>query len=214
MIEIIFENVDFLVCVKPVGVESQNDAARDMVKILSEQTGSDIYPVHRLDKAVGGTMVFAKNRSAAAQLSKQIQNGTFKKVYLAVIGGVPEKQEDTLKDLLFKDSHKNKSFVVRRERRGVKKASLEYKVLEVSGTASLVQVLLHTGRTHQIRVQFASRGMPLLGDGKYGSRDNHCTVALWSHSLSFVAGGKRTEFNSLPDVCAYPWSDFKSYNSD
>lgn len=209
MIDILFENDDYLVCVKPVGVQSQNDKAEDMVKLLSAQTGGKIYPVHRLDTAVGGTMVFAKNSRFAAELSKQINDKSFEKRYLAVLSGAPEKDSDTLKDLLFKDSSKNKTYVVKRERRGVKKASLEYETVGKADGKALVRILLHTGRTHQIRVQFASRKLPLVGDGKYGSRDNNCSVALWAESVSFIVDGKRQKYSSCPDYNNYPWILFK-----
>lgn len=208
MIDILFENADYVACVKPVGVQSQNDGAEDMVKLLAEQTGSEIYPVHRLDTAVGGTMVFAKTKSFAAELSKQIADKSFKKIYLAVLSGVPEKKSDTLNDLLFKDSSKNKVFVVKRERRGVKKASLDYSVLSEAEDKSLVRVFLHTGRTHQIRVQFSSRKLPLVGDGKYGSRDNRCSAALWSESVEFIYRGKTVKYISVPDREKYPWNLF------
>lgn len=211
MIDIIFENEDYVVCVKPVGVQSQNSNADDMVKLLSEQTGSRIYPVHRLDTAVGGTMVFAKNSQSAATLSRQIEDKSFQKVYLAVVSGIPEKDNDTLEDLLFKDSRKNKTFVVKRERKGVKKASLEYTVLDKTADKSLVRVLLHTGRTHQIRVQFSSRKMPLAGDGKYGSKDNGCSVALWSESVSFFDKNEKVVYKSSPDRQRYPWDLFNIY---
>lgn len=211
MIDIIFENEDYVVCVKPVGVQSQNSNADDMVKLLSEQTGSRIYPVHRLDTAVGGTMVFAKNSQSAATLSRQIEDKSFQKVYLAVVSGIPEKDNDTLEDLLFKDSRKNKTFVVKRERKGVKKASLEYTVIDKSEDKSLVRVLLHTGRTHQIRVQFSSRKMPLAGDGKYGSKDNGCSVALWSESVSFFDKNEKVVYKSSPDRQKYPWDLFNIY---
>lgn len=213
MIDVLFENKDFVVCVKPVGINSQNDKTHDLVKALKNQLACDIYPVHRLDTAVGGTMVFAKNSESAAELSRQIAEGTFKKKYLAVVTGVPEEKSAVLEDLLFKDSSKNKTFVVKRMRKGVKKASLEYEVLASQSGLSLVSILLHTGRTHQIRVQFASRKLPLAGDGKYGSRDNKCTVALWSSELAFCLNGKNMCFSSKPDFKLYPWNYF-DINSD
>ena len=208
MIDIIFENNDFIVCVKPVGVCSQNDKTVDMVKLLREQTGSDIYPVHRLDTAVGGTMVFAKNSKTAALLSKQISDGTFKKRYLAVVTGKPQQESGVLKDLLFKDSSRNKTYVVNRERKGVKKASLEYEILSAVDGYSLLSILLHTGRTHQVRVQFASRKTPLVGDGKYGCKDNRCTVALWSSEISFDYKSDKVTFLSKPNDDVYPWDLF------
>ncbi len=208
MIDILFENSDFVVCVKPIGIASQNDKSDDMVKILSQQTTSQIFPVHRLDTAVGGTMVFAKNSKTAALLSKQVSDGNFKKSYIAVVSGKPEEKNGTFEDLLFKDSSKNKSYVVKRERKGVKKAKLEYELLSSNNDMSLVSVLLHTGRSHQIRVQFASRKMPLIGDGKYGSRDNRCTVALWSSKISFYYNSKELSFCSEPNKHNFPWNLF------
>ena len=178
------------------------------MKILAEQTGSDIFPVHRLDTAVGGTMVFAKNSKTAAQLSKQITDGSFKKRYLAVVSGKPEEESGFFEDLLFKDSSKNKSYVVKRERKGVKKAKLGYELIASKDNMSLVKVLLYTGRSHQIRVQFASRKMPLIGDGKYGSKDNRCAVALWSNEIAFTFKNEEVSFISEPEKDKFPWNLF------
>lgn len=214
MIDILYENKDYVVCVKPVGVQSQNDNAEDMVKLLKNQLKSEIYPVHRLDTAVGGAMVFAKTKQFAADLSRQVADKKFSKVYLCVVNGEPERDSDVLEDLLFKDSFKNKVFVVKRERRGVKKASLEYTVLEKKEGKSLIRVKLHTGRTHQIRVQFASRKMPLLGDSKYGSRNNECSVALWSYEIGFLYHGQYNSYEILPEFKNFPWGLFNSYKND
>lgn len=208
MIEILFENNDFVACIKPVGISSQNDKTQDMVKLLAQQLNSPVFPVHRLDTAVGGTMVFAKNQKTAANLSKQIQNGTFRKKYLAVVSGRPEADSAVLEDLLFKDSSKNKSYVVKRERKGVKKAKLEYKLVSYAEGMSLLKILLHTGRSHQIRVQFASRKLPLIGDGKYGSKDNRCNVALWSSEIAFKWDCDEIVFTSVPDNKQFPWNLF------
>ena len=209
MIEILFINDDFLACVKPVGVPSQSDGAEDMVRLLSAQTGGEIYPVHRLDTAVGGTMIFARNKKSAAYLSKEIAEKRFVKKYYAVTEGSPDEKEGRLDDLLFKDKRKNKSFVVKRERKGVRRASLDYRVIDEADGKALVSVRLNTGRSHQIRVQFASRKLPLVGDGKYGSRDNGCDVALWSHSIEFKFDNKALLFESVPDTDDYPWNLFK-----
>ena len=208
MIEILFENNDFVACIKPVGISSQNDKTQDMVKLLAQQLNSPVFPVHRLDTAVGGTMVFAKNQKTAANLSKQIQNGTFRKKYLAVVSGRPEADSAVLEDLLFKDSSKNKSYVVKRERKGVKKAKLEYELVSYAENMSLLKILLHTGRSHQIRVQFASRKLPLIGDGKYGSQDNRCNVALWSSEIAFKWDCDEIVFTSVPDNKQFPWNLF------
>ncbi|MBP3939820.1 MAG: RluA family pseudouridine synthase [Clostridia bacterium] len=210
MIEILFENSELVACVKPVGVASQNDKATDMVKLLEKQMNSNVFPIHRLDTAVGGTMVFAKTPKAAAELSKIVSEGQLRKRYLAVISGKPDKDSDVLEDLLFKDSSKNKSFVVKRERKGVRKAKLEYEVLGFCDGMSLLRILLHTGRSHQIRVQFSSRKMPLVGDGKYGSRDNRCNVALWSEDISFKWNSDEMTFMSKPDKTQFPWSLFEN----
>lgn len=208
MIEILFENRDFAVCVKPVGVASQCDGADDMVKLLTEQLKTAVYPIHRLDTAVGGVMVFAKNKKSAASLSKEIAERRLVKTYLAVAEGIPAEKEGRFEDLLFKDSRKNKSYVVKRERKGVRKVSLDYNVLAEADGKSLVKVRLNTGRSHQIRVQFASRKMPLAGDGKYGSRDNRCTVALWSAEIEFNFNKEKYTFESKPDFSVYPWNLF------
>ncbi|MDD6275975.1 MAG: RluA family pseudouridine synthase [Clostridia bacterium] len=207
MIKILYEDENITVCEKPVGVSSQSDKSNDMVKLLREQCGSDIYPVHRLDTAVGGVMVFAKNKKAAADLSSQITSGEFVKKYLAVTDSVPEKRQGIYEDLLFKDSRSNKSYVVKRERKGVKKASLEYEVIAEAEGKALVKIRLFTGRTHQIRVQFASRRTPLTGDGKYGSRVNSCNIALWSYSVEFNCKGGKMCFKCEPDNI-FPWNLF------
>ena len=204
MIEILFEDKDIVFCVKPVGTSSEED----LPKVLAEQLKSEIYTLHRLDIPVGGVMVYAKNKSAAAKFSKKIvENSDFEKTYLTVCEGVFEEAEGVMEDLLFKDSRKNKSFVVKKERKGVKKACLTYKVLksgEFNGKeCSLVSVILKTGRSHQIRVQFASRKHPLLGDGKYGSKIN-CPIALFSHKIE--TDGKSFSKNP-PDE--KPWNLFE-----
>ena len=207
-IEILYEDKNLIFAVKPVGVLSQKGDGENMIDLLSQGRG-EVFPIHRLDTAVGGVMVFAKTSQAAAKLSALVSRNEVEKQYLAVLQGTPEKESDTLVDLLFKDSRKNKSFVVSRERKGVKKASLEYDLIKAEQDLSLVKVKLHTGRTHQIRVQFASRKLPLLGDGKYGSKCNKCSVALWSHSLSFVHPftNERLSFSANPPD-SFPWNKF------
>ncbi len=191
--EILFSDRDIVLCVKPVGLDSEIQ----MPAVLKETLGGEIFPVHRLDKNVGGVMVFARTQAAAASLSKAIQEGKLIKEYVALVHGNPPESGDW-EDLLWKDSRKNKVFVVKRMRGGVKKARLEFTRL-TSGEESLVRIRLHTGRSHQIRVQFASRGYPLVGDRKYGARDNAPAPMLYSCKLTFPHKGKILEFEKLPD---------------
>ena len=200
MIEILKETARYLVCVKPIGIAAQGTQAEAMPQLLSEQLGCDIFPVHRLDQTVGGVMVFAKTTQAMGQ-------GQMQKTYLAVLTGCPAERAGTLEDLLFHDRAKNKTYVVRRQRGGVKQARLHYEILAEQDGLSLARIRLETGRTHQIRVQFASRGLPLLGDGKYGSRDNRCTCALWSYRLSFPDGKGEAAFEAQPPA-RFPWTVF------
>ncbi len=184
--EILFEDKDILVCIKPQGIVSQSDEkSESMISVLEEHTGGTVYPLHRLDREVGGVMVYAKSHFAAATLSKDIAEHNFKKEYMALVHGKPESDKGEMRDLLFKDSRKNKSYVVKRMRKGVKEALLEYEVLNSKDGLSLVRVLLHTGRTHQIRVQFASRKMSLVGDRKYGADDDFKNIGLWSYRITF-----------------------------
>ncbi len=183
------------VCIKPVGVDSEHE----LPNLLKEAAGGEIYTVHRLDKNVGGVMVYARTKASAAALSRSVQSGDMVKEYIAQVRGVPPENGDW-EDLLFKDSSKNKVFVVKRERAGVKKARLEYTRLSGEGISpALVRVRLHTGRSHQIRVQFASRGYPLLGDGKYGARDDIAAPRLFSCRLSFGLFGKKQVFEASPE---------------
>ena len=191
--EILYSDRNIAVIVKPVGLDSEHDVP----EALKEQLGGEFFPIHRLDQNVGGVMVFARTKQAAASLSKAVQEGTMVKEYVALVHGTPPETGDWT-DLLFKDSTKNKVFVVKKERRGVKKARLEFRRL-TEGETSLVRIRLHTGRSHQIRVQFASRGFPLVGDRKYGGRDDSPAPMLFSCKLSFPYGNQTVEFEKLPD---------------
>ena len=191
--EILYSDKNIAVIVKPVGLDSEHDVPA----ALTEQLGGEFYPIHRLDQNVGGVMVFARTKQSAASLSKAVQEGTMVKEYVALVHGTPPENGDWT-DLLFKDSTKNKVFVVKKERRGVKKARLEFKRL-TEGETSLVRIRLHTGRSHQIRVQFSSRGFPLVGDRKYGGKDNSPAPMLFSCKLTFPYGKQTVEFEKLPD---------------
>ena len=191
--EILYSDKALAVCVKPVGLDSEQEVPAALIQVL----GGEIFPIHRLDKNVGGVMVYARTRQAAAALSRAIQEGSMVKEYVALVHGTPPEIGDW-EDLLFKDSAKNKVFVLKKERKGVKKARLEYRVL-TSGPDSLVRIRLHTGRSHQIRVQFASRGYPLAGDHKYGARDDLSAPMLFSCRVSFPWQGSLRSFEALPD---------------
>lgn len=209
MPEILYADAAVAVVVKPAGVLSQGDAEDAMPVLLQKQLSGTIFPVHRLDQPTGGVMVYARTQDAAAKLSAQMQSEAFGKEYLAVLDGTPEPAEGELHDLLFFDRQKGKSYAVRRKRAGVKDARLAYRVLAQAEGLTLVRVRLYTGRTHQIRVQFSSRGWPLTGDGKYGSRNNRCAPALWSAELHFAhpVTGETLIFRSQPPE-AYPWTMF------
>ena len=212
---------DILVCEKPVNCLSEPGPGRNLPELASawlSSRGEDptVRTVHRLDKAVGGLMVLASTQAAAASLIDQIAARTAEKEYLAVLRGVPAREEDTLEDLLFHDSRTNKTFVVDRPRKGVREAKLSYRVLGKAGTPeqplTLVRVKLHTGRTHQIRAQFSHRGLPLLGDIRYGSKAPH-GPALFSCFLAFdhPSSGARMQFELLPK--GEPWELFGMQNA-
>ena len=191
--ELLYTDSDIVVCVKPLGLDSEIQVPA----ALKEALDGEIYPIHRLDKNVGGVMVYARNRHSAAELSKAVQEGTMVKEYVAMVHGTPPESGDW-EDLLWKDSRKNKVYVVKRQRGGVKKARLEFTRL-AEGDESLVRIRLHTGRSHQIRVQFGSRGYPLVGDHKYGSRDEKTEPMLFSCRLAFPFRGSQRQFEKLPD---------------
>lgn len=190
--QILYEDKDIVVCVKPVGLDSE----AQVPQALTEALGGDMYTVHRLDKNVGGVMIYGRSKCAAAMLSRLIQEGLLVKEYVAAVHGTPPESGDW-SDLLFKDSRKNKVFVVKRERQGVKKARLEFTRL-TQGQTSVVRIRLHTGRSHQIRVQFASRGFPLVGDHKYGSRDEEKAPMLYSCCITLPYKGQTRQFSHFP----------------
>ena len=218
--EILYEDRQLVVCAKPVGWLSEpgGKSLPDALSAYYAGRGApkEVFTVHRLDRIVGGVMVFARTKEAASRLAQAVAAREVEKEYLAVLRGVPEKPEDTLVDLLFRDASQGKTFVVMRPRKGVREAKLDYRLLQTvtredGQVLSLVAVRLHTGRTHQIRVQFASRGLPLLGDIRYGSKDPDCTAALWSHRLAFrhPKTGEQMQFEKRPPE-TYPWALFSA----
>lgn len=212
---ILYEDSDLLVVSKPAGVLSQIDSAGgDSVPARLAAQGKPVLTVHRLDRATGGVMVYARNDKSAAALSALVgQHNRFVKTYLAVVCGEPSEPSGELIDLLYHDARRNKSYTVQRMRRGVREARLAYETLatKVCGgeTYTLLRVRLHTGRTHQIRVQFASRRLPLAGDTTYGGRRG-CSLALWSHALTFPhpTSGEAVTATSNPPADTFPWNLF------
>lgn len=213
-LRILYEDPYLVVCVKPVGVLSEDsESGRSLPRMLAEhyrQAGKPDYiaTVHRLDKIVGGVMVLSRRREVTGRLTAAIAAHEITKEYLAVLRGHPEKDSDTLTDLLFRDAAHNKSYVVQRMRKGVREATLDYTVLDKTDALTLVKVQLHTGRTHQIRVQFSHRGLPLLGDIRYGSKAD-CSAALWSYRLAFThpVTGEAVDV-TCPPPCEFPWDQF------
>ena len=207
-IPVLYEDRSILICVKPRGVLSEEHPTQPCLPaLLREQTGrKQFFCVHRLDRDTGGVTVLAKDGKAAARLSELMAAGAAEvpaceasqpaafKEYLAVVHGAPDPAAGEMRDLLFHDKQKNKTFVVQRMRGGVKEARLNYETLAAADGLSLVRIRLRTGRSHQIRVQFASRKMPLAGDAKYGSPLRGQTPALWAYRLAFpwpaAPGGK------------------------
>ena len=190
MIDVIYFDKNICVCEKPRGILSEGQGQRDMPLSLAaelEKKGLSVtvFPVHRLDRETEGLMVYALNSAAAAELSRQLRDGELKKEYVAELCGVPKEAEAELRDLLFYDRQRSKSFVVDKKRSGVKEARLFYRVIKAEGGYSTVRVKLYTGRTHQIRVQFASRGLPLRGDRRYGAPKDSGEFFLRSCYLSF-----------------------------
>lgn len=206
--EILYEDRDILVCVKPPRVLS-TDEPGGLPELVRQELGdpkADVRTVHRLDRVVSGLMVLARNPAAASELSRQIREGTFQKEFLAVVHGGPSVPEGTFRDLLGRDKARKMTFVAPEPGKGIQEAVLDYKVLTAEADRAKVLVRLHTGRTHQIRVQFASRGMPLYGERKYSERNDPCEIALWSYRLGFAhpATGEPMEFTKEPPE-SDPW---------
>lgn len=211
-VPILYQDERILVCRKPAGLLSTDDE-NGLPAVLRAQLGDAhacIRTVHRLDAAVSGVMVYARSQMAASLLSEQIREGKFQKEYLAVLHGAPEAPAGELRDLLWRNRSTRRTVVVAEPRKEAKRAQLLYRVLAEANGMSLVQIRLLTGRTHQIRVQLSSRGLPLVGDRKYGRGDEDgCAIALWSYRLRFFhpQTDEPLEFSLEPPACA-PWTDF------
>lgn len=210
MIEVVYADEAIAVCVKPPRVLS-TDEPGGMPELVRQALGTeDVRTVHRLDRVVSGLMVLARSSQAASELSRQIREEEFEKEYQAVLHGEPEEKEGRLTDLLFRDKARKMTMVVPEMAKGVQPAALRYRVLAGNRQLTKVQIQLETGRTHQIRVQFASRNMPLVGERKYSTMDDPCEIALWSYRLAIrhPITGERMEFVKEPPW-DYPWTEVR-----
>lgn len=206
--EIIYQDADIVVCIKPPRVLS-TDEPGGLPELLRQTLGTqDFRTVHRLDRVVSGLMVVARNAASASELSRQIREDQFEKEYMAVLHGVPADKNGHLQDLLLRDKARKMTFVTQVPGKDVQPASLTYQVLSEGNELSRVRIQLQTGRTHQIRVQFASRGLPLVGERKYSEVDDPCEIALWSYRLAFThpKTGEHMEFTHQPPQ-EFPWTE-------
>lgn len=207
--ELLYVDWEIVVCIKPARVLSTDEPGGlpDLIREALGDPEADIRTVHRLDRVVSGVMVLARNAKAASELSRQIREDRFQKEYLAVLHGCPEKTRGTLRDLLYRDKARRMTMVAAEPAKGVQEAILDYQLLAKSETLSRVSVQLRTGRTHQIRVQFSSRGMPLVGERKYCTLEDPCEIALWSHCIGFhhPGTGEWVTFSKEPPQI-YPWT--------
>ena len=207
--ELLYTDQDILVCIKPARVLSTDEPGGlpDLCREALGDKDANIRTVHRLDRVVSGVMVLARNGKSASELSRQIRDNEFEKEYLAVVHGCPE-EKGTLRDLLGRDKARRMTFVASEPAKGVQEAILHYQLQNTTGALSRVRIRLETGRTHQIRVQFASREMPLVGERKYSELDDPCEIALWSHRIAFThpRTGEKMEFSHRPPE-SYPWTE-------
>lgn len=210
-IQIIYKDDAVIVCIKPAGVISTDEpgGVPELLRAKLGDANAEIRTVHRLDRVVSGLMVLARSAAAASELSRQIRDGGFGKEYTAVVHGKTD-DRGTMTDLLMRDKARKMTFVVAERAKGVQEAVLDYETLARAEGYSKVRVVLHTGRTHQIRCQFASREHPIAGDRKYGTlTDGDCRIALWSQHLSFThpVTGEHMDFSAEPPR-EWPWTLF------
>ena len=207
--ELLYLDKDIVVCIKPPRVLSTDEPGGlpDLVREALGDPKADVRTVHRRDRVVSGVMVLARNHAAASELSRQIREDQFQKEYLAVVHGKPAEAQGTLQDLLGRDKARKMTFVATEMAKGVQEAILHYQLQSTNGALSKVRIQLETGRTHQIRVQFSSRGMPLVGERKYCELDDPCEIALWSYRIAFThpTTGESMEFLQNPPE-NYPWT--------
>lgn len=207
--EIIYQDKDIIVCVKPNRVLSTDEPGGlpELLRAALGDAQADVRTVHRLDRVVAGLMVLARNANAASELSRQIREDQFQKAYLAIVHGAPAESSGTFTDLLLRDKRERKTYIVTAPGKNVQEAILDYQVVRRTDGLTRVCIQLRTGRTHQIRAQFSGRGLPLVGDRKYSLLEDDCEIALWSYRLSFFhpTTGEKLEFSLQPPQ-VYPWT--------
>lgn len=207
--KLLYVDSQIVVCIKPARVLSTDEPGGlpDLVRQALGEEKADVRTVHRLDRVVSGVMVLARGADAASELSRQIREGEFSKEYLAVLHGCPSPETGSMRDLLYRNKARRMTIVAQEPGKGVQEALLDYRVLRRVEDLSRVEVHLRTGRTHQIRVQFSSRGMPLVGERKYAALEDPCEIALWSHTIGFThpGTGERMTFSQEPPKM-YPWN--------
>ena len=210
--QILYKDDSILVCIKPPRVLSTDEPGGipDLCRAALGDHNANVRTVHRLDRVVSGLMVLARSKRAASELSRQIRENEFHKEYLAVIHGTPDTDAGTFTDLLLRNKPERKTYVVQEPGKDVQEAVLNYEVLGKAAQFAKVRIELVTGRTHQIRCQFSSRNLPLVGDQKYSLNEDDCEIALWSSLLRFrhPRTGEMLTFQAPPPD-TFPWNQFE-----
>ena len=210
--ELLYSDNSIAVCVKPAGVLSTDESggAPELLRAALGDPAAPVFTVHRLDRVVGGLLLLARTKAAAADLGRQVMDGRFRKAYLAVVHGAPARPEGTFTDLLRRDRRECKTYIADAPGRDAREAISDYTLLAAAADCALLRITLRTGRTHQIRAQFAAHGLPLVGDRKYGTlTDGDTPIALWSHEIAFFHPNTGTALDfTLPPPRTGPWTLF------
>ena len=211
--ELLYLDNFIAVCVKPAGVLSTDEpgGAPELLRAALGDESADVRTVHRLDRVVGGLLLLARSAEAASALGRQVMDGRFQKAYLAVVHGAPPETSGSFRDLLRRDRRECKTYVADAPGKDAREAVSDYALLGSTDGLSLLRITLRTGRTHQIRAQFAHHGLPLVGDRKYGTLTDESPIALWSERIAFEhpETGAVMSFVLPPPECA-PWTAFSA----